>query len=161
MVDGYLKSSRTVSPTSALADAFVGQEKTIRGFLSHLQEVEAYGAIVAINGNIIALDLLDNRRTFKRLWSSLLHGYAMDAALEQESSALGTLTTQEVETWLRSVSSTATLKLSPVPGVGRYRAVRAPHIAGGVVVHQDRVVHVALFPSEGQARGRAERSTAA
>ena len=57
------------------------------------------------------------------------------------------LTKRQVETWLRSVTQSATLTPHTVAGVGEYYAVRAPGIAGGCTVHQGRVVHTALFPA--------------
>jgi hypothetical protein len=110
-----------------------------------LEAVNGHGAVVALNGEIIALDLLDHRDTFRKLWTMLLRGYAMDAALEPDAPPRP-LTAREVRAWMRAAADGATLTPHEVTGVGSYFAVRGPGVAGGVVVHGGRVVHVALFP---------------
>src|SRR5205823_13386764 len=47
-----------------------------------LDKLDAHGAMVALHGDVVALDLFEHRDTFKRAWPSLLRGYAMDAVLE-------------------------------------------------------------------------------
>jgi hypothetical protein len=54
----------------------------IDAFVERLKQIDAYGAVVAVNGEILAVDLVDDRKTFRALWESLLRGYAMDAAGE-------------------------------------------------------------------------------
>ncbi len=144
-VRDYVDRSSTVSATGALDDVFVGREDAIDDVVRRFEGVDGYGAVVALNGEIIALDLLDHRDTFRKLWTTLLRGYAMDATLDTDVPPRP-LTAKEVSAWMRAAADGATLTPHDVAGVGSYLAVRGPGVAGGVVVHGGRVVHVALFP---------------
>jgi flavodoxin len=145
-VQDYVSGANADSPTAAMDDAFRARQVEIDAFVARLKEIDAYGAVVAVNGEIIALDLVDHRDTFRTLWESLLRGYAMDASMD-EAKRPKRLTKQQVETWLASLTQSATLTPHAVPGVGEYYAVRAPGVAGGCTMHQGRVVHTALFPA--------------
>jgi len=153
-VDSYIKGSEAHSPTAAFEDAYAQRESTTEEYLTHLQDVDAYGAIVAINGELIALDLVDHRQTFKRLWAMLLRGYAFDASLDAGAAAQP-LTAEAVDSWLRKTAANATIVSQALTGVGEYYSVASnggtgDRVAGGVAVHAGRVVHVALFPSTAQ-----------
>jgi len=54
--------------------------------------------VVAINGEIVGLDLVDLRDTFKDLWEMLIRGYALDAVLEPQRECKP-LTSEDVEYW--------------------------------------------------------------
>lgn len=144
-VEEYVANADTASPTAALDDAFTARQQDIDAFVAKLKEIDAYGAVVAVNGEIIALDLVDHRDTFRSLWESLLRGYAMDASTRERKKPKR-LTKRQVEMWLTSVMESAIVTPHKVAGVGEYYAVRAPGVAGGCTVHQGRVVHTALFP---------------
>ncbi len=143
-VEEYLAESEVRSGTSALHDMFTARNVDIGKIEAKLKEIDAHGAVVVLNGEIVALDLMDSRETFKKLWLMLLRGYAADAVLETPAKRVP-VTKGGVESWLRTVASGAELRQHRVPGVGRYYAVRGNDLAGGVVMHQDRCVHVALF----------------
>ena len=143
-MEEYVKGTGTSSRTGALDDAFTARQRDIDAIVENLKQIDAYGAVVVVNGEIIALDLVENRRTFRALWESLLRGYAMAAAGEDTQAKR--LTKPQVETWLKSVLQSATLTPHTVAGVGEYYAVRAAGTAGGCTVHHGRVVHTALFP---------------
>jgi hypothetical protein len=145
-VEEYLGDAKMESPTVALDDAFTARQGEIDAFVARLKEIDACGAVVAVNGAILALDLVDHRDTFRTLWESLLRGYAMDAG-ERGPKNAKRVTKQKVEAWLAAVTQAATVTPHKVAGVGDYYAVRAPGIAGGCTVHQGRVVHTALFPA--------------
>jgi hypothetical protein len=150
-VDSYIDRAEAPSATAAFEDAYAHRESTSDEYVTHLQDLDAYGAIVAINGELIALDLVDHRDTFKKLWALLLRGYAFDASLDAGAAAKP-LGTEAVESWLRTSAAGATIVPHALTGVGQYYAVTSNpaaghHLAGGVAVHAGRVVHVALFPS--------------
>ena len=57
---------------------------------------------------MIALDLVDHRGTFKKLWATLLRGYAFDASLDAGATA-APLTKEAVGSWLRKTAAPATV----------------------------------------------------
>lgn len=145
-VDAYMERSATASPTAAMDDVFSQEGSTIDAIVDALRDLDAAGAIVAVNGEIVGLDLVDRRSTFRKLWSGLVRGYAVDAVLEAAPGGKS-LTGEEVESWLRTVTTSGSLERAEVPGVGEYHAVRGNGLAGGVVLHEGRVVHAAVFPA--------------
>jgi hypothetical protein len=102
-----------------LDDAFTARAQEVGAFVDQLKELDAYGAVVAVNGEIVALDLLNHRETFKKLWAMLVRGYAIDASLEAPEKPKS-VTQRRVQTWLRSTCAEAEMKRHPVPGVGEY-----------------------------------------
>ena len=127
-------------------DLFTHHRDRVDEIVSKLGKLDAHGAMVALRGDIVALDLLDHRDTFGRVWPSLLRGYAMDAVLEGPAGARR-LTGTVARRRLHGLVEKAVLTAHSVPGVGEYYSVRGPRIAGGVATHQGRAVHVALFPT--------------
>lgn len=145
-VDQYLKRAATDSATMAFSDAYSEREASSTDYVEHLKNLDACGAAVAINGELIGLDLVDDPRTFKKLWAMLLRGYAFDAALDAGAKAKP-LSKDKVESWLRRTQKQAAIVQQDVAGVGEYGSVTGDGIAGGVASHAGRVVHLALFPA--------------
>jgi hypothetical protein len=149
-VDHYLGAAKATSSTASFDDAYRQSESSWSTYVDHLQHLDAHGAIVAIHGQVIALDLVDHRDTFKKLWAGLLRGYAFDAALEGGAKRKQ-LDRAEVEAWLRTTAANAIVAPQEVGGVAQYYSVTGTGhagngLAGGVTVHDGRAIHVALFP---------------
>lgn len=144
-VDGYLHRAASKSATAAMDDAFRGRSEEIDSIVPPLLDVDANGAIVAITGEIIALDLLDSRKTFRKVWPALLRGYAMDAILEPAVSTKP-LSLGDVEGWLRTALAECTLTPRSTPGVGRLSAVAGATAFGMLTASEHHTVHVSLFP---------------
>ena len=143
-VDGYIARSKASSPTSAMQDVFNTHEEETKRIRGALKEVKANGAVVALNGHVVALDLVASRKVFQKLWDTLLRGYALDAALER-SSGFKPITKSEIESSLR-LAVEASVEKHDVPGSGDYYSVTAKDMAGGLVTLGDKLVHLMLFP---------------
>jgi hypothetical protein len=145
-VDGYFKRSGAHSKSAALDDVFAECDTDVEAVVEALGQTDACGAVVAINGEIVALDLLDHRDTFAKLWTGLLRGYAIDAVLDRPKE-VRVLTRHDVEQWVQAVAQRATTTQHEVSGVGEYYAIRSPKVAGSVVLHKGQAVHTVLFPA--------------
>jgi hypothetical protein len=145
-VNAYLAKGHASSATQALDDVFTPHEVRVESVVSLLCDLEAHGAMVALQGEIVALDLFDHAGTFKKAWPSLLRGYAIDAILE-ERPHWEPLTRLAASTRLHDLAAQAVVARREVPGVGEYYTVRGPGVAGGIARHRGRVVHAAIFPS--------------
>jgi flavodoxin len=143
-VGEYIGATGAAAPSEALDDAFESRKFDLDAVVDALQKLDADGAVVAINGEIVALDLLDCRDTFRKVWPGLLRGYAMDAVVDAEHDAK-TVEPQRVRAWLDEVTSRARLTPQRVPGVGGYSALFAEHAAGGVADRGGKAVHIAVF----------------
>jgi len=127
-------------------ECFTPHEDSVESVGSLLGDLDAHGAMVALQGELVALDLFDHRDTFRKAWPSLLRGYAIDAILE-ERPHWEPLTRLAASTRLHDLAAQAVVARREVPGVGEYYTVRGPGVAGGIARHRGRVVHAALFPS--------------
>ena len=145
-VNAYLAKGHAASATQALDDVFTPHENSVESIVTQLGDLDAQGAMVALQGEIVALDLFDHGETFRKAWPSLLRGYAIDAILE-ERPRWEPLTRLGASTRLHDLSAQAVVTRQEVPGVGEYYTVRGPGVAGGIATHRGRVVHAALFPS--------------
>jgi len=145
-VNVYLAKGHAASATQALDDVFTPHEDSVESVVAQLGDLDAHGAMVALQGEIVALDLFDHGETFRKAWPSLLRGYAIDAILE-ERPRWEPLTRLGASTRLHDLSAQAVVTRQEVPGVGEYYTVRGPGVAGGIATHRGRVVHAALFPS--------------
>ena len=145
-VGSYLARGDAPSTTQAMDDVFTRHHDRVEDVAAGLDKLDAHGAMVALHGDVVALDLFEHRDTFKRAWPSLLRGYAMDAVLEGQKPSKP-MTRAAARRQLRGLMEKAMLTAHKVAGVGQYYAVRGSGIAGGVATHQGRTVHVALFPA--------------
>lgn len=144
-ISDYQRKAGTKSGTDALGDVFAKREEEIKKISTQLKDIDAHGAVVGLNGKIVGLDLLTHRPTFRKLWSGLLHGYAIDAVLEREAQA-GSVSKEMVQEWLERFAGTAELTQHKVPGIGEYFSCESGDVAGGIVTHMGKIVHVVLFP---------------
>jgi hypothetical protein len=142
-VADYLRSSGTDSGTAAMDDVFTQRSRDTEELRAKLGEIDSDGAIVALNGEIIAMDLVGDRRLFRKLWAPLLRGYALDAVLERGAAAKE-LSRASVVSWFESLGTGAEVSTHVVPGSGQYHAVMSPRVIGGVVTHAGHMVHLGL-----------------
>lgn len=84
-VDDYLRRASVKSPTAALHDVFETNESGVDDVEAALRDVKGRGAVVVVNGEIVAADGVDREETFSKLWRSLARGYALDAIVESDT----------------------------------------------------------------------------
>ena len=142
-VGEYIEATASAALSQALDDVFEQCKSDLDMVVEALQDLNAHGAVVAVNGEIVALDLLDDRDTFRKVWPGLLRGYAMDAVVEGDT-AKAPVSADLVRAWLAAAAGAA-MAPQEVPGVGRYATLRTDRAAGGVAEHRGRAVHVAFF----------------
>jgi hypothetical protein len=144
-VSRYLERSGASSDTWAMDDVFTQRSADVETIAAGLRDIQADGAVVALNGEIVGMDLVADRRIFRKLWTALLRGYALDAILEP-AKASPPLSREAVAAWIEAVGTGAQVSTHAVPGSGQYHAVVSPSVVGGAVTHRDHTVHVGLAP---------------
>ena len=153
------------SDTRAMADVFEQRKQSIdnyaRAFAPAANQV---GAVFAIAGKVTGLELFDSAETFGKLLQKLVRSYALDAIEESavaarraskremgsnDGSSLGekAATREMVKRFLEEVTRADGMR---GPGVDQGEDVRieSAGIAGGALVHQERVVHLAAFATD-------------
>ena len=140
-IDEFLDVGKCESPTRALDDAYDSLSRQTPERKSPV--VEGEGAVVAIGGQILGLDLLADRALFAGFWKSASRGYALDAARADTDKST---TAGQVEEWLASLASEARLYPVEVAGVGQHFGVKGSGLSGSVLLHEGDLVHAAVFP---------------
>ncbi|MBN2242583.1 MAG: hypothetical protein JW793_07830 [Acidobacteria bacterium] len=147
------KSSRfgVFSDTSAVRDIYnhakAGLEDYSRCFSSLAGQS---GALFAINGKIVGLDLFDSSETLKKLFPKLLHGYGLDAIDRGAGDRPGeeaACTPQDVAAFLESIVEAGKEEFDAV-GEGKDVRLSGKNLTGAALVVDDRVVHLGAFAVE-------------
>jgi hypothetical protein len=135
------------SPTSAMARMYERHETDLDAFVRALPVVEGQlGALFAINGILVGLDLFDFPQTLRKLLPKLVRSYALDAV-----DAHGE-TPQELDpdAAARLLSATGGAHVQRFPAVGEGEDLRldAPGVSGAALVARDRIIHLSAFRAE-------------
>ena len=132
------------SPTGAMADIFNRHEVRLRNYERAFQPLEGQvGALFAINGRVVSLDLFDYASTFARFFPKLLRSVALDAIAYVEN-AFTPLSREAVQQFAQRVAQ-AESQTFPAVGDGHDIRFRAPGVVGSALVARDRVVHLCAF----------------
>lgn len=108
------------------------------------------GAVVLLDGRIVAVDVFGDRVLLRHLWRPLLASYALDGARRDRMEVGGCNETarsflrQAVESEMRRV---------PTAGSGALLELSGPQIRGDALIVSHSVLHLDLFPA-----GRATKS---
>jgi len=133
------------SETAAMADIY---EQRRAGIDLHVERLTARagqaGAIFAINGQIVGLDLFDCATTYARLGPKLVRSYALDAlACEAVNGTIGGSGT-DPDGFLRRLRA-AEAERFPALGLGEDWRARGDHIQAAALVHNGSAVHLCAF----------------
>jgi len=132
------------SPTAAMADIYDQHHESVEHYTSKFIAVEnQIGVLFAIDGEIEGMDLFDASDTFADMLPKLARSFAIDA-LETSNREVRPL---EQSAATRFLDRVATAQADTYPGVGLGTDVRisAPLVAGGGLVHEDKLIHMAAF----------------
>jgi hypothetical protein len=115
------KALGAFSGTSAMSDTFLAYEKRLEDFREKLQYVNgAVGAVVAVDGKVVACDLFDKPSTCEKVWNRLLSGVVLDALETQKDEKQAEAT--DVEQLLRGLGG---LPWQPADPIGEGEELRA------------------------------------
>ena len=136
------------SETSAMSDIYEHEAARLEDYVKSFSVLEKQtGAIFAINGQIVGLDLFDSTETLRKLFPKLLRSYGLDALERVRSKP------RESETECPPASANAFLcKVTQAneeefPAVGEGKDIRlsGPALAGAALATADRIVHLSAF----------------
>jgi hypothetical protein len=141
------------SRSEAMRDVFFHVEEDLAGYRAAFRAVpRQVGAVFAIGGRAVGLELLDAPETFAASLGKLVASYALDA-VEERGRPLPPPPADVATDLLRRAAS---LRCDEVPAVGEGLELRlhGPDLAGLALVAGDRVVHLSVLERRG-ARGDA------
>jgi hypothetical protein len=132
------------SPTQAMAAVFERHRTRIQDYVTALTAIDGQtGALFAIRADVVGLDLFDRSTTLAALLPKLIRSYAVDA-LEAADEAKSGPEGGSAEAFLQSAAS-AKVETYPAVGLGTDIRLSAPGLAGGGLVVEDGLIHLAAF----------------
>jgi hypothetical protein len=144
------------SETGAMADLFQSAEPQIDAYVRAFSAMPGQtGAVFALGGEVVGLELFDAPATFAKLLPKLVRSYALDA-LECPGPASPVPPLDGASALLRQVA-TAEVGVFPGVGVGQAIRLRGPALVGAGLVVDNALVHLAAFRRAGNASGGGER----
>ncbi len=132
------------SPTGAMTDIYDRYEHTLSDYEQAFQPLEAQvGALFAINGRIVGLDLFDFAQTFRHFFPKLVRSNALDAITFFQPE-FTPLTADGAHQFIERVAR-ADSQVFPAVGEGEDVRFRAAAVVGSALVARERVVHLCAF----------------
>ena len=133
------------SETGAMADIYQKFEGTVDKYVKGLPASEGQvGAVFAIGGEIMGLDLFDADTTFRSLLETLVRSYALDALESPRSEA--TPTADSAAAFLKAVGSAPSTLFKAV-GLGDDIRLRNDAVSGAALVADGELVHLCAYPA--------------
>ncbi len=137
--------------TDAMQRAFEAKAADVSEYVERIRPVPGQvGAIFAVHGDIVGLDLFDSEKTLKEIYPKLIKSYALDAISPLPPRGASTLggDRKSAEEFLDAAAK-ADGTAYPSQGEGKDLRVSGWQITGSALVARGRVVHAAVFAGEG------------
>lgn len=139
------------SGTRAAAALYEGHRDRLDGFQGAFSPQPGQcGALFAINGRLVGLDLFDSPATLAATLAKLVESYALDAIDLVDD--LPPRTPALPEAWLHAIAG-AGVERFPAIGEGEDWRLSGPGLAGGALVKDARLIHLCAFRVAGEDSG--------
>lgn len=141
----------TRSPTGAMMAMYLENAPQVEEYAQAFRAVKGQrGAVFAINGRILGMDLFDHSDTLRAVMSKLVRSYALDAI---DSPAMRSLSpsVNAARAFLRLLTK-ANLIEAPAVGLGTDVRIESRAVAGGALLALAGVVHLFSFRRRPTAR---------
>ena len=144
-VSGRLAELGVASDSAALSDVYDGRRRELDALIEGVAHADAQlGAVAAVEGRPIALDLVSRPEVFAALLPSLVQGYALEA-LRGRSVASGI---EDAEAFCSEALEAPRLNVG-TPGMGRGFALGTARLIGSALEHDGELIQLSAFPGEG------------
>ncbi len=132
------------SGTMSMGDVYEGSAGQLDAYVTAFRaEPCQRGAVVAIDGKPVGLELFDSATVFARYLEKLMRSYALDA-IETDADKSVAPSLDDVRRFLDSIQAAAAERFTAL-GEGEDIRLTGKGIAGGALAAQGRVVHLAGF----------------
>src|SRR5262249_32999338 len=137
------------SPTAAMEAIFHLHGVSIHQYVERCRPVDdQVGAVFAVGGTLIGLDLFDRPSTLRKVLPKLVRSVAVDAidasARSERARPLHDAVHARAEQFL-AVAADAPQHVTPALGLGEDARITAPGLAGAALVLEHHVVHFSAF----------------
>ena len=136
------------SSTGAMADVYAQQRQRLDDYVSafKLQPGQS-GAVVALDGKVVGLELFDSPATFERFFQKLLKSFALDAIDVEQP--VTTVPAADIATAFLQRLAAASAETFAALGDGEDVRLQGPNVVAGALVADGKVRHLAGFRTEG------------
>lgn len=132
------------SPTMSLSDVYESREEALAAYVGAFRaEPGQRGAVVALDGKAVGLELFDSAAAFARYLGKLVRSYALDA-LETANGKNVAPPTPRARAFLDRIRR-ARAEHFPALGEGEDVRLSGRGIAGGALLAEGRLVHLAGY----------------
>ena len=132
------------SETGSMSDIYETRSRDLDAYVRAFRaEPRQRGAVMAIDGKPVGLELFDSAAAFARFLEKLTRSYALDAIETQAGKALAP-SGADVQAFLDSICGAKAERFRAV-GEGEDIRLSGKGIAGGALMVEGRVVHLAGF----------------
>ncbi|HXV79754.1 MAG TPA: DUF6569 family protein [Candidatus Binatia bacterium] len=149
------------APTLAMSDAFEERGAEIDEYVQALRPAgHQVGAVFAVDGKVLGLELFDSAATFAKLMEKFLRSYAIDA-IENGARDAKAPVEEVVQKFLEDMKA-AVIERFPAVGEGEQLRLENDTLAGGALLADDRLVHVCVLctpKAEGLPGGESDEGT--
>ena len=127
-----------------MADAYESRVRELSAYVNAFRAEQGQrGAVVAVDGKPVGLELFDSTNAFARYLEKLVRSYALDAIETEAGKALAP-SDAEVRGFLDSIRSAAAERF-PALGEGEDIRLTGEGVSGGALAANGRVGHLAGF----------------
>ena len=132
------------SETAAMEAMFVDHAARLDGFVRAIRPVEGQvGALFAVSGRIVGLDLFDAPQTLAKVLPKLVRSVAIDA-IDDQAEAGGGVPVAAASQFIAALGS-APAHVAPAVGMGEDIRVSAPGLTGAALAMDGVIVHASGF----------------
>lgn len=132
------------SPTLAMSDAYEESAPKLNAYAAaYRAEANQRGAVVAIDGKPVGVELFDSQTTFARYLERLVGSYALDA-METAGNVSPVPAESEVRRFLDMVVTTSGERFAAL-GEGEDIRLSGEGVTGAALMANGRMVHLAAF----------------
>ena len=139
---------QAAAPTGAMADGYASRGEQLGAYVAAFRaEPRQRGAVAAIDGKVVGLELFDSASTFAKYLEKLVRSYAFDALETAERTPSGQRLVppaKEVERFLERLQAAAAETFAAL-GEGEDIRLSGQGVKGGALAAGGRLVHLAGF----------------
>ena len=131
-----------------MADVYAQQRQRLDDYVSafKLQPGQS-GAVVALDGKVVGLELFDSPATFGRFFQKLLKSFALDAIDVEQP--VNCVPAADIATAFLQRLAAASAETFAALGDGEDVRLQGPNVVAGALVADGKVRHLAGFRTEG------------
>lgn len=131
------------SPTRAAEDAYVQVEREERENIAALAAPKKSNGVIAMCGDFMCIDAFANEETIAKIWDRLIRSYAVDARRARKPKKMNAKNASGLINGVLDGNTEASEHESI--GAGTDVRIVTPTSVGHALVHNDEVIHLALF----------------